>query len=159
MTRLTFLEFFSKWNGKLVDLDGFPKNQKYQCLDLAHLYHIECLGLTDRTILAAPIAKEVYTRFPNIKGSEYFTKIPNMWWTIPKQGDYVIWREPFGPYKDDKGVQRYAGHIAIINEANMRRFSSFDQNYADRTGGIECRLVEHDYRGVMGFLRFKGTLK
>ena|SRR5215212_8547049 len=96
MAKMHFLEFFKLYNGKLVDVDGYPKNNKYQCTDLMHLYHMECFDLADRTILAAPVAKEVYTRFPNIKGSQYFEKIPNYWWTVPKQGDYVFWKEPFG---------------------------------------------------------------
>src|SRR5688572_26317603 len=101
MAKLTFLEFFAKYNGKLVDVDGYPKNNPYQCFDLFHLYHMECLDLTDRTILSAPTAKEIYTRFPTLKGSQYFERIPNYWWTVPKQGDVVVWREPFGPYTDN----------------------------------------------------------
>lgn len=154
MSKLSFLEFFAKYNGKIVDIDGHYSGQ---CVDLMHVYHMECLGLPDRTILAGPTAKEIYLRAPKgVKGGDLFQKIPNLWWTVPKQGDIVFWKEPFGPYRDDKGVLRFAGHVAIINEANIKRFTSFDQNFADKTGGKECRLVEHTYAGVMGFLRFKG---
>ncbi len=68
------------------------------------------------------------------------------------QADIVVWKEPFGPYMEN-GVRKFAGHIGIVNEGNVRRFTSFDQNMHPH---IACRLVEHDYRGVMGFLRFKG---
>ncbi len=152
MAKKHFLQFFQDYNGKLVDLDGYPKGNKFQCMDLMHLYHMECLDLTDRTILAAPTAKEVYVNFPRIQGSQFFQRIPNLPWTVPKQGDIVFWREPFGPYMEN-GVRKFAGHVAIVNEANVRRFTSFDQNFAP---DFKCRLVEHNYRGVMGFLRFKG---
>ncbi len=139
MAKLHFLDFFQKYNGKVVDIDGFYGGQ---CLDLAHAYHMECLDLTDKTILAAPAAKDVYLRYPHIKGSQYFKRIPNLPWSVPKQGDLIIWGLKAGPY----------GHIAIVNEANVRRFTSFDQNYgADK----KCRLVEHNYYGVLGWLLYK----
>jgi hypothetical protein len=152
MAKLSFLEFFAKWNNQNTDVDGAFG---FQCMDLLHRYHMECLDLTDRTILAAPTARDVYQRAPlGVKGGNLFQKIPNLWWTVPKQGDIVFWGAPFGgKYIDDKGKEQYNGHVAIINEANMRRFTSFDQNFgADK----KCRLVEHSYSGVMGFLRFKG---
>jgi hypothetical protein len=147
-----FFEFFRKYNGKLVDVDNFPKDRPWQCVDLVRLFCLEALGLPKGT-LAPGNAKDIYLNFPNIGGSQYFQKIQNYWWTVPQQGDIVVWREPFGPYRDEKGVLRYAGHIGIINEANIRRFSSFDQNMPT---DLRCRLVEHTYTGVIGFLRFKG---
>jgi hypothetical protein len=151
MAKLHFLEFFPKYNGTSQDVDGHFGGQ---CMDLMHLYHMECLDLPDRTILAAPTAREVYQKAPlGVKGGNLFQKIPNLWWTIPKQGDLVFWGAPFGKYTDDNGKVQYAGHVAIINEANIRRFTSFDQNFGSDK---KCRLVEHNYSGVMGFLRFKG---
>lgn len=151
MTTMSFLEFFAKYNGKLVDLDGYPRDQKFQCVDLVRLFCIEALGLP-RNVLAPGNAKDIYLKYPNIAGSQYFKRIPNLPWTVPMQADIVVWKEPFGPYTEN-GVRKFAGHIAIVNEGNVRRFTSFDQNMHPHTA---CRLVEHNYRGVMGFLRFKG---
>ncbi len=60
---MTFLEFFAKYNGKLVDLDNYPKGQVWQCVDLVRLFCIEALGLP-RNTLAPGNAKDIYLRYP-----------------------------------------------------------------------------------------------
>lgn len=42
---MTYQEFKDKYNGKYVDVDGYPSNWKYQCFDLVQKYITECLGL------------------------------------------------------------------------------------------------------------------
>ena len=153
MATMPFLEFFAIYNGKTVDVDSYPKGNIYQCVDLMRKYCEEVIGLG---LYALPTgnAKDIYVRTPF--NHRYFKKIPNLPWTVPKQGDIVIWKEPFGPYTEvvnGKQVRKYAGHVAIVNEANVKRFSSFDQNFSP---DLKCRLVEHNYQGVLGFLRFRG---
>ena len=35
---MTYQEFKDKYNGKYVDVDGYPSNWKYQCFDLVQKY-------------------------------------------------------------------------------------------------------------------------
>lgn len=140
---MTFDQFISKWNGRGIDFDGYYGDQ---CMDLMHQYCVEVLGLTDGRILAAPSAKDVYLKFPNVFGSEYFTKIPNTPDGVPQKGDIMFWGTGIGPY----------GHVGIVRDGNVWTFNSFDQNFPV---GSKCKIVKHDYRGVLGWLRFKQPIK
>jgi hypothetical protein len=133
---MTYLEFFNKWNGKTTDVDGAFGAQ---CMDLMHQYLMDCFSM-DKNALAAPAAVDVFLRFPNVPQGAQFTKTNNTWYNVPKQGDVIFWGTKIGPY----------GHVAIVNTANVLNFSSFDQNWGpDRN----CRLVNHNYTGVLGWLR------
>ena len=61
---MTLDEHIAKWQGKPIDFDGA---YGFQCMDLMHQYVYEVLGITDRSVLAAPIARLVYQNFINIK--------------------------------------------------------------------------------------------
>lgn len=139
---MTFDEFISKWNGRGIDFDGAYGDQ---CMDLMHQYHVEVLGITDGRTLAAPAAKDVYSNFSTIIGREHFEQIKNTPTGVPQKGDIIIWGTGIGPF----------GHIAIFIEGDANRFKSFDQNFPT---GSKCKIVDHNYNGVLGWLRFKGKL-
>lgn len=140
---ISFDQFISKWNGKGIDFDGA---YGYQCMDLMHQYIVEVLGLSDPRILAAPAAKDVYLRFPNVFGSAYFHKIDNTPTGIPEKGDIMFWGTGLGPY----------GHVSIYTGGDVMKFKSFDQNFPL---GSKCHTQDHNYRGVLGWLRFKTVNK
>jgi len=135
-------EFVKEWDGKTCDVDGFPKNNPYQCMDLMHQYLHDVFGLSFRA-LAAVNAKTVYTNFNSLFLHELFEKIPNSSKkeVFPQQGDVVLW----------DGVD---GHVAIfIVKVSDNDFHSFDQNYPV---GSRCHVQYHNYTNVLGWLRLKG---
>jgi cell wall-associated NlpC family hydrolase len=128
--------FINKYNGKFIDVDG---RYGCQCTDLMRQYLIDVLGLPPYSIPAADYAKNI---FKNFKSNSQFQKIMNTPTGVPKRGDIVFW----GTYPFVTGI---AGHVAIFSGGNSYKFISFDQNYPT---GATCRYVNHDYRGVMGWL-------
>ena len=133
---MTFEEFTAKYNGKLVDVDGFPKNNPYQCMDLYRKYVSDVLAFPQSS--AVPGAKDVWGTYL----SQYFTRYSNTPLGIPQKGDIVIWGTGYGPF----------GHIAIIQSAGLMNFTSFDQN---DPLGTSCHFQKHNYNGVLGWLRPK----
>jgi hypothetical protein len=135
---MTLNDFILKWQGKFLDFDGIYPNQ---CFDLFHQYLVECLGLTDGSILAAPAAHDIYKNFNSLKGHELFDRIENTPTNIPNEGDIIIWNST------------QWGHVAIFIAGNVNTFNSFDQNWP---AGSPCHVQSHNYNGVLGWLRYKG---
>ena len=132
-------QFIEKFNGKYIDFDGA---YGAQCMDLMHYYCVQVLGLTDGRILAAPGARDVFNNFDNIKGKEFFERIPNTPQGVPKEGDIMFWG--YNPY----------GHVAVFIEGDANSFRSFDQN---SPVGSPCHVQNHTYTNVLGWLRFKSN--
>lgn len=125
-------EFISKYDGKNVESGG-SANALNQCVDLVNRYFEEVLG-TPKILGTNAIA------FPSKTGDE-FQWIVNSGGVKPQEGDVLIWK--IGEY----------GHIAIfVRKIDDNKFVSFDQNYPV---GSKCHLQEHDYKNVIGWLRFK----
>lgn len=135
---MNYFEFVYKWNGKQVDMDNFPVGDKYQCVDLMRRYFVDVLGLEAYVLpgVGNGGAKDIYYRTPS--NHPKFQKINNLPWNVPKQGDIIFWKS---------GV---SGHVAIYNTGNVWKFNSFDQNW---NGVKRCALVDHNYSGVIGWLR------
>lgn len=136
-------DFFIEWNNKALDVDGFPHEQPYQCVDLFNQFNKEILGVG--YISANPVggAIDYFNNFDGLGLGEWYVKIdntpdPN---NIPQKGDVVIWGTVLGKY----------GHIAVVQSANADGFTSFDQNY----GGRFCHFVSHNWNGVLGWIRPK----
>ena len=136
---MTLNEFIIKWQGEKIDFDGVYPNQ---CMDLAHQYYVDVLGLTDARILAAPSAKQVYLNFSNIYGNQYFEKIDNTPTGTPKEGDIVFFSS--GTY----------GHVCIFIEGDTNKFHSFDANWPV---GTLPHVQEHTYGYCLGWLRYKSN--
>ena len=132
-------DFILKWQGKFIDFDGYYGNQ---CFDLLHQYCVECLGITDGRVLAAPGAKDIFEKFDTIFGRELFDKIANTPDGIPNEGDIIVWNN--GKW----------GHVAIFYNGNVNTFKSFDQNYPTSSC---CHIQGHNYNNVLGWLRYKGN--
>lgn len=128
---MTYGEFLLKWSGKGIDFDGA---YGFQCMDLAHKYAVDVVG---KDIPSAPAAKDVWDR-----ATTGYTKIANTPDGVPQQGDIVIWGTAVGPY----------GHIAVFHTGDANSFVSFDQNWPVNS---LCHLQNHNYKGVLGWLRPK----
>lgn len=132
---MTVSEFFTKYNGRPIDFDGYYGNQ---CMDLYNQYNKEVVG-APRVI--APLAHEVWTK--NLYPTNFYTKIANTPNGIPQKGDIVIW---------SKYANGGPGHIAVYYDGDVMQFRSFDQNWPT---GSYCHFQPHNYNYVLGWLRPK----
>lgn len=128
---MTLNDFIKKYNGRFVEYHSFSANSKNQCVDLANAYIVEVLGLP---AIIGTNAQD----FPTKRGKN-FEWIVNTPEGLPQEGDLMI-------FKSADGV----GHISIFVEGNLSLFRSFDQNYPT---GSPCKIVQHNYRNVLGWLR------
>ena len=62
------------------------------------------------------------------------------------QGDIIIW----GDYE----LTGPEGHIAVVDSASKNGFSSIDQNW-NASNGLHTQIVNHNYRGILGWLRLR----
>jgi len=153
---ISFNDFIVEWNGRGIDFDHAYGDQ---CMDLMHQYIVEVLGLTDGRILAAPIARTVFENFPNIYGNQYFDRIYNSPTGVPKDGDIIFWKDPYGWYYNSVNKRyEYAGHVAISKGSNVNNVVGFEQN---NPPGTKCHIQIHTdlYRGVLGWLHPKQISK
>ncbi len=128
---MTLQQFIDKYNGKKVEYHSYS-GALYQCVDLANTYIKEVLNLT-------PIIGTNAQDFPSRFVAGEFTFIPNTPTGVPQEGDLVIF----------KSVDK-VGHISIFVEGDANSFKSFDQNYPT---GSPSKIVTHNYRNVIGWLR------
>ena len=117
---------------------GFPDG-KYvgECLSLVKIYIQERYNIYPPAS-GCNAARCYWSNFPNPLGN-VLKKIPNTPDLIPLKGWIVVW---------NKAVGDGYGHIAIVLDANITSFTSFDQNW----GGRHAHSVVHDYNAVDGFL-------
>lgn len=137
--KITFDEFIKKWTGKHIDFDGIYPNQ---CMDLMHQYVYEVRDLKDATLLAAPVARQVFTNFKPA-WAKFFKKVPNTPTGVPPKGAIIFWKGIF-----INGVET-PGHVAIVTKATVKDFYSFDANYP--TGSLP-KIVYHTWDNVLGWL-------
>jgi hypothetical protein len=136
---MTVDAFFSTWNGKGADFDGWYGDQ---CVDLFNFYN--------RDVVGAPFTGTPYTGGAadlwRSYHADFYDRIDNSISFVPRKGDVMIWAAntpATGP----------AGHVAICTgEADTNYFVSFDQNYPT---GSKCHFQRHGYTGVYGVLRPK----
>lgn len=134
-------EFFSKYNNKFIDYDGYYGNQ---CTDEFRQFNKEVLGIAQPKGVNG--AKDFWANYPNDPNLyNNFDKIANTPSFVPQFGDVAIWGN--GTY----------GHIAICTgKGDINKFESFDQNYPT---GSACHYVTHNYSGFLGVLRPKAQNK
>jgi len=128
---MTIEEFVEKYNGKGIDFDGYYGDQ---CMDLYRQYLKEVLEVPQTPPVVG--AKDIWYQ-PTPENFERVENTPN---AVPSLGDIIIWGTVLGTF----------GHVAIFLEGNVNRFKSFDQNFPI---GSKCHIQEHNYRGVLGWLK------
>ncbi len=134
-----FNQWFNLVNGKQIEAED---NTNYaQCFDLAFSWcdFLKIPRDTIRHLYAYQIFKN-----PNPDTSQYWNLIANTPDGIPQVGDLIV----FGTYV---GV---AGHVSVFKEGDVWSFRSEDQNWA---GQQYAKLVNHNYNGVIGWLRPKSV--
>ncbi len=130
---MTLSDFITKYTGKYVEYHSYNPAAKNQCTDLANAYIDEVLGLP---AIIGTNAQD----FPSKRGTN-FDWIVNTPTGLPSKGDLMIFKSA------DK-----VGHISIFIEGNLSTFRSFDQNYPT---GSACKIVSHNYKNVLGWMRAK----
>lgn len=132
-----FNQWFQQVDGKPIEAED--ASNYAQCFDLAFNWcdFLQIPRDTIRHLYAYQIFKN-----PNPDTSQYWEIISNTPTGVPNIGDLVI----FGTYV---GI---AGHVCIFKEGDAMSFRSEDQNWA---GLQKARLVNHNYNGVLGWLRPK----
>jgi len=136
---MTLPQFHATYNQTYVDFDGEFGNQ---CWDLAAAYALQVIGCPGLPTGPNLAARECYQVFADPL-PHYFDKIPPV--APPLPGDIVVWGSAIGP----------DGHIAICLFNSPGGFTSFDQNWPI---GSLAHDVAHNYNGVIGYLRPKGSI-
>lgn len=130
MANLT--QFINTWTGKTLDFDGAFGPQ---CVDLAKKWNQE-LGYSPRYGNG--------NQWINNAGADY-TRINYTPGALPKEGDIVSWAGQ-GP------ANVPYGHVAVATgKGDSKTFQTFDQNW----GGVVCKLNNHSYQAVQGWIRPK----
>ena len=134
-------DFINRYTGKRV---CFPAGKFCgQCLSLAKQFIKEYYKISPPPSGCGG-ARCYWSKFPNPLGT-VLKKVKNTPDLIPQKGWIVVWNSNLG-----QGF----GHIAIIVDANLNAFHSFDSNWGSKT----ARIVRHNYDNVEGFLAPKGSM-
>lgn len=126
------LDFLWRHIGQYVTAPGGAGNQ---CVDLVNLYLLEEWHLAH---VWADACQWQHARIPG------WSWVGNQPTNAPGPESIVIWCA-YPPHQIGA-----AGHIALCVQADGMHLVTFDQNWPD---GSPCRLVAHDYGGVVGWLR------
>lgn len=132
-------EFIKKYLGKKIDVDGFPKDQPYQCVDLIKGFIKFVLNEKPQSI---GNAIDYWYKKDNNYITKLFKPIKNTPSFVPQPFDIVIFNS--GKF----------GHIAICTgEGNRKNFRVWEQNYPKRANPVQ--ESEKNYKNIAGFLRPK----
>ena len=80
---MTLQEFISKYEGEGIDVDGFPKDNPYQCVDLYRAYVKEVLGFPQSPPVVG--AKDIWDTYL----TSHYTRLDNTPTAVPQAGDIV----------------------------------------------------------------------
>lgn len=134
-------QFVQKYLGKKVDFDGAYAGQ---CVDLFRQFCKDVLDIPQpKGVVGAADFWTNYLTDPVLKTN--FEKIQNTASFIPLKGDVMIWNKKAGD-----GF----GHVAIVLEADINKFTSLDQNFPTLS---KVTKTIHDFTNVYGVLRPKTT--
>ena len=128
---MTHDQFTKRWLGRYYD---FPNtSDPNQCMDIMRLYEQDVWGVNPYVIPRAVTAKQAYHLSSS---NNIIKKIPNTPNGIPKRGDLIFFRTLF-PYTG------LAGHVGIVDSADLYNVTVFHQNYP---GGSPCSFKRFKYR-------------
>ena len=130
-------DFVKKYDGKQVEVAG-SIGAENQCVDLVNLYIRDMWG---KKIIEWTNAKDFPSKLYD--GYEYIKNTPD---GVPNRGDVIVW---------GSGAGGGYGHIAIVLEATVNSFKSFDQNWSTKE---YCKIENHRYNNVIGWFHPKGNM-
>lgn len=131
---MSIQEFINKYNGQYIASRGGITGQ---CVSLVQRFAEEN-GVGGTPVFPVPAAKDMV----NIR-LDAFDWIGNTPSNVPQPGDIIVFGTAVGPY----------GHTSVFEHGDSNSFVSFDQNWP---GGSAAHRQDHNYNGVLGWLRLKG---
>lgn len=134
-------QFVNEWNGKSIDVDGFPPDQPYQCYDAFIQYNREVIGCQPTIICRiSGYVKDFWNDFENTILPQYYTKVGPL--EKGQKSDVCIWgNAPATPYS----------HIAVLLADNGSTQHIFGQNQPNPY----CSIIDFTSNGLLGYLRPK----
>lgn len=131
-------DFINLWNNrKLERID--PSNLN-QCFDLAVAYVMDVQGMPLNIYAGLLYAYQIWEN-PTTVASKNYDFIKNTPYAVPKRGDTLVF---------SKAINGTAGHVVIVDSADMNVIRAFSQN--DPTGS-PCIMKNYAYTYVLGWLR------
>lgn len=138
--------FVSRYNGKYVDYDGYPVNDRYQCFDLWVFYCREVVGfqntLSSQYGQHPGYACAIWDGFNSNGSGTYFIKVSAT--STPQKGDVAVWQ--FG------ALNHTSSHVAIVMEDRGSNILVFEQNGWPSKA---CAVQQTTKSGIAGYLRPK----
>ncbi|MGN0063807.1 MAG: CHAP domain-containing protein [Nocardioides sp.] len=111
-------EFVAAYNGRYVDVDGFPAEQPYQCTDLFNKFHSEVMGGSYVRMDISGGAKDLWST-SNAQIANLYTKVSAS--ATARKGDVAVWS---GNMAGSGGY----GHVAIVLTDKGSALSTLTQN-------------------------------
>jgi surface antigen len=133
-------QFTGKFNGKFIDYDNA---YGFQCVDLMRKYVLDVYGL--KPYVAIPTTGNAKNIFYNFRDNKYFKKVLNTPNNMPKKGDIVFFKTSVLP----PWFYGFAGHVAVVDSANVMSMILFGQNYPT---GSACSFRKFSYKDCLGWL-------
>lgn len=126
-------QFVAAYKRRSVDVDNFPLEQPFQCVDLVDQWSMFLGG-------------------PNMTGNarDYAGRENSFWYWVPKYsgspspGDIVVWNPPMG---------NGWGHVGVFVSGTWDNFVSFDQNWE----GNYAEYARHNGANVAGCMRARNS--
>jgi len=139
---MTHKQFIDKYNGKYLEFPG-TGSALYQCMDLMRQYIKEVWELDAYVIPRSPDARSAwYASTTNSK----IVKIPNTPNGVPQKGDLVFFKTSFLP----PWLYGIAGHVAVVDGADLYNLFVFQQNYPT---GSACNKYRLSYKDCLGWVK------
>lgn len=134
--------FVQEWNGKGIDVDGFPVGQVFQCYDPFIQYNREVIGCQPTIICAwSGYVKDFWEHFDQTILPQYYTQVGPL--EKGQKGDVCIWgNAPATPLS----------HVALLLADNGDTQHIFGQNQPNPY----CTIIDFTSNGLLGYLRPKG---
>ena len=133
--------FINQWNGRAVDVDGFPPAQRFQCYDVFIQYVRQLTGNGGFYWQARQTgyAKDIFNGFDGAL-AQHFDRLP---WNVQGQpGDIAVWGE---------SANTQLSHVAILVADNGAVQRIFGQNHPHPY----CTVRDLPSTGLLGYLRPK----
>jgi hypothetical protein len=138
---MTLTQFINKYTGKYFEFPG-TGSALYQCLDIMRQHIKEVWGLDPYVIPRAGTAKQAYYSSYSNNRIEKIDNTPN---GIPQAGDLIFFKTSLlHPW-----LYGRAGHVAIVEKADLYNIFVFHQNYPT---GSPCKRYRLSYKDCLGWI-------
>ncbi len=141
MKWLSSNEFLKQTINKCYDMDGYPKNQKYQCWDYGDYFWVNQCGRALITKAGGNgCARDCWNISRNVNAGNDFDLIYDRY--ALRVGDWVIF-----------GGGNY-GHIGIVK--SVVKAGSLIELQGENQGSIQVNIIRRSLNDFLGAFRYKG---